>query len=72
MKSEGPNLGASESNSYRSLMVTQGKSIGTAHVEPFILILPLLPRLYAIWVGHKRALPRESQPIETGEYCPIK
>ena len=72
MKSEGPNLGAFENNSYRSLMGTQGKSIGTAQVEPFILILPLLPRLSAMLGCHKRPSPGESQAIETGEYCPIK
>ena len=48
MESEGPNLGAFDSNSYRSLMGTQGKSIGKAQEEPFILILPLLPRLSAM------------------------
>ena len=59
MKSEGPNLGVSESNFngdsrslmgtlMGSLMGTQGKSIGIGHVVPFILILPLLPRLSAI------------------------
>ena len=38
MKSEGPNLGALESNSYKFVIGTQVKSIGTAQVEPFILI----------------------------------